>query len=101
MLVRACAVLCCRGVFFVGAVARKFTFFLYVCDQLVNAQQEEEFITNRLTKRLDDLKHEKEAIIKQVEAEEEHLTNTLQKRLRTVSPQITPHKPNNDILLAH
>eukprot|EP00298_Acanthocystis_sp_HF-20_P001091 c11487_g1_i1.p1 GENE.c11487_g1_i1~~c11487_g1_i1.p1 ORF type:complete len:322 (+),score=136.34 c11487_g1_i1:33-968(+) len=48
----------------------------------IRAEQEEEYITNKLTKRLEQLKHEKEKLVQQVEQEEEHLTNTLQKKLR-------------------
>ncbi len=44
-------------------------------------EQEEEFITNRLLGRLEDLKGERAALAKQVEAEEDFLVNTLQRRL--------------------
>jgi coiled-coil domain-containing protein 6 len=44
-------------------------------------EQEEEFITNRLLGRLEDLKGERVALAKQVEAEEDFLVNTLQRRL--------------------
>eukprot|EP00301_Raphidiophrys_heterophryoidea_P018025 c3002_g1_i1.p1 GENE.c3002_g1_i1~~c3002_g1_i1.p1 ORF type:complete len:372 (-),score=108.84 c3002_g1_i1:525-1640(-) len=40
---------------------------------------EEEFITNRLMKRLDELQAEKEHLVKQVQLEEEHLANAMQK----------------------
>ena len=44
-------------------------------------EQEEEFITNKLIKRLGDLKLEKQKLASAVEEEEEFLTNNLQKRL--------------------
>ena len=50
-------------------------------------EQEEEFMTNRLTKRLDELRIEKEKLSRQVEKEEVMLTNTLQKKLDQVSTQ--------------
>jgi len=45
------------------------------------SEQEEESITNKLIKRLTELKREKEALAMQVEAEEEFLTNWLQVKL--------------------
>ena len=42
---------------------------------------EEENITNRMIKRIEELKREKTDLAKQIEAEEEYLTNTLQKKL--------------------
>jgi len=47
-------------------------------------EQEEEFITNKLTKRLAELQGEKERLALEVELEEEFLTNTLQKKLDEV-----------------
>jgi Fe-S-cluster containining protein len=47
-------------------------------------EQEEEFITNKLMKRLEQLKKEKQVLANEVEQEEEFLTNTLQKRLEKV-----------------
>jgi coiled-coil domain-containing protein 6 len=44
-------------------------------------EQEEEFITNKLMKRLEQLKKEKQTLATEVEQEEEYLVNTLQKRL--------------------
>ncbi|PNH04551.1 Coiled-coil domain-containing protein 6 [Tetrabaena socialis] len=44
-------------------------------------EQEEEYITNKLMKRLDQLKKEKAVLASEVAQEEEFLTNTLQKRL--------------------
>lgn len=48
-------------------------------------EQEEEFMTNTLMKRLEQLKVEKQAIVAQVEQEEEFLTNSLQRRLDAVN----------------
>jgi len=47
-------------------------------------EQEEEYITNKLTKRLNQLKKEKQTLANEVEQEEEYLVNNLQKRLSTV-----------------
>ncbi|KAG2447788.1 hypothetical protein HYH02_007245 [Chlamydomonas schloesseri] len=44
-------------------------------------EQEEEYITNKLMKRLDQLKREKAVLASEVAQEEEFLANTLQKRL--------------------
>lgn len=45
------------------------------------AEQEEEFISNRLLKRITGLKKEKGELLLQVEQEEEYMTNMLQKKL--------------------
>lgn len=45
------------------------------------AEQEEEFISNRLLKRITGLKKEKSELLVQVEQEEEYMTNMLQKKL--------------------
>ncbi|CAM0136299.1 unnamed protein product [Umbelopsis sp. WA50703] len=45
------------------------------------AEQEEEYISNKLLKRISGLKKEKGELLIQVEQEEEYLTNTLQKKL--------------------
>ncbi|KAI7907247.1 uncharacterized protein BX663DRAFT_495306 [Cokeromyces recurvatus] len=45
------------------------------------AEQEEEFISNRLLKRITGLKKEKSELLLQVEQEEEYMTNMLQKKL--------------------
>jgi len=45
------------------------------------AEEEEEFITNNLLKRLDAVKKEKEQLAMQVEIEEEFITNNMQKKL--------------------
>lgn len=50
-------------------------------------EQEEEFISNKLLKRLEQLKKEKQALANEVEQEEEFLTNTLQKRLEKLNKE--------------
>ncbi|CAD7705261.1 unnamed protein product [Ostreobium quekettii] len=50
-------------------------------------EQEEEYITNRLMKRLEQLKQEKQILANEVEQEEEFLTNTLQKRLEKITKE--------------
>jgi len=50
-------------------------------------EQEEEFISNKLLKRLEQLKREKQALANEVEQEEEFLTNTLQKRLEKLNKE--------------
>ncbi|KAI9297950.1 hypothetical protein K502DRAFT_362847 [Neoconidiobolus thromboides FSU 785] len=46
-----------------------------------SAEQEEEFISNRLLKKISGLKKEKGDLLQLVEQEEEYLTNSLQKRI--------------------
>ncbi|KAJ3299625.1 hypothetical protein HK104_008218 [Borealophlyctis nickersoniae] len=46
-----------------------------------SAEQEEEYISNRLLKRINELKKEKGELLLKVEMEEEQITNTLQKKL--------------------
>ena len=48
-------------------------------------EQEEECITNKLMKRLKQLRDEKETLANEVESEEEYLVNNLQKRLQKVN----------------
>ncbi|KAI8983664.1 hypothetical protein BDB01DRAFT_789647 [Pilobolus umbonatus] len=50
-------------------------------DMNAMAEQEEEFISNRLLKRISGLKKEKGELLLQVEQEEEYMTNMLQKKL--------------------
>ncbi|GMH41256.1 hypothetical protein BSKO_09166 [Bryopsis sp. KO-2023] len=50
-------------------------------------EQEEEFIINKMMKRLEDLKMEKQNLVNQVEQEEEFLTNNLQKRLEKLNDE--------------
>lgn len=55
--------------------------------QQLQAEQEEEYITNRLMKRLGALKQEKEELARQVEVEEEMITNALTKKLQKVKEE--------------
>ncbi|KAI7866452.1 hypothetical protein BDF14DRAFT_1743653 [Spinellus fusiger] len=50
-------------------------------DMTALAEQEEEYISNKLLKRISGLKKEKGELLVQVEQEEEYLTNMLQKKL--------------------
>jgi hypothetical protein len=45
-------------------------------------RSEEEYIANKLMKKLTDLQKEKEALAKKVQMEEENLTNNLKRRLK-------------------
>jgi len=51
-------------------------------EKVKHAEAEEEYITIKLLKRLEDLKSERAKLAFQVEQEEEYLTNTLQKQLQ-------------------
>lgn len=53
----------------------------------LQAEQEEEYITNKLMKRLQALKHEKDELARQVEVEEEMITNALTKKLQKVKEE--------------
>ena len=55
--------------------------------QQLQAEQEEEYITNKLMKRLEALKQEKEELARQVEVEEEMITNALTKKLHKVKEE--------------
>eukprot|EP01124_Arcella_intermedia_P000655 TRINITY_DN10354_c0_g1_i2.p1 TRINITY_DN10354_c0_g1~~TRINITY_DN10354_c0_g1_i2.p1 ORF type:complete len:389 (+),score=146.66 TRINITY_DN10354_c0_g1_i2:71-1237(+) len=50
-------------------------------------EAEEEFITIKLIKRLEELKNEKTDLVARVEREEEYLTNTLQKKLKRLEQE--------------
>lgn len=50
-------------------------------------EQEEEYITNKLMKRLEELKRDKAKLATEVEREEEFLTNTLQKKLEKLTKE--------------
>ncbi|CAG8546792.1 31592_t:CDS:2 [Gigaspora margarita] len=56
-------------------------------DMHVSAEQEEEYISNKLLKRISGLKKEKGELLLQVEQEEEYLTNTLQKKLNQLQKE--------------
>lgn len=55
--------------------------------QQQSAEQEEEYITIKLMKRLTALKHEKEHLARQVEMEEEMISNKLSKKLEAVKQE--------------
>jgi coiled-coil domain-containing protein 6 len=50
-------------------------------------EQEEEYITNKLMKRLEQLKNEKQVLVNEVEQEEEYLVNNLHKRLEKLNTE--------------
>ncbi|KAJ3274920.1 hypothetical protein HDV01_001784 [Terramyces sp. JEL0728] len=52
-----------------------------MCKLQTSAEEEEEFISNTLLKRIETLQKEKQALLVKVEAEEEKITNQLQKKL--------------------
>ena len=52
--------------------------------QQARAEQEEEFISNTLMKKIQDLKKEKETLAMNYEQEEEFLTNDLSRKLMQV-----------------
>ena len=56
-------------------------FFLFFPTQQAKAEQEEEFISNTLMKKINSLKKEKEVLAMNYEQEEEYLTNDLSKKL--------------------
>jgi hypothetical protein len=56
-------------------------------EKVKHAEAEEEFITIKLLKRLEELKTERAKLLFQVEQEEEYLTNTLQKHLQRVQQE--------------
>lgn len=68
---------------------------LFVCLQQAQAEQEEEFISNTLLKKIHCLKKEKEALAMNYEQEEEFLTNDLSRKLAQVS-----HKMRNGMAIA-
>ncbi|SAL95616.1 hypothetical protein [Absidia glauca] len=51
------------------------------------AEQEEEYISNKLLKRITGLKKEKSELLMQVEQEEEYMTNMLQKKLNRLQKE--------------
>jgi chromosome segregation ATPase len=56
-------------------------------EKVKDMEAEEEFITIKLLKRLEEIKSEKAHLMNQVEQEEEYLTNNLQKRLEKVQQE--------------
>ena len=63
---------------------------LYITMQQARAEQEEEFISNTLMKKIQELKKEKETLAMNYEQEEEFLTNDLSRKLMQVSPVSRP-----------
>lgn len=59
-------------------------FSLCVCVQQARAEQEEEFISNTLFKKIQALQKEKETLAVNYEKEEEFLTNELSRKLMQV-----------------
>ena len=57
---------------------------LFVCQQLM-AEQQEEYISNTLLKKIEALKNEKEQLARNYEQEEEFLTNDLSRKLLQVT----------------
>ena len=55
--------------------------------QQARAEQEEEFISNTLLKKIQELKKEKEKLAMNYEQEEEYLTNDLSRKLAQVRLQ--------------
>jgi len=55
-----------------------------MCQQLM-AEQQEEYISNTLLKKIEALKNEKEQLARNYEQEEEYLTNDLSRKLLQVS----------------
>ncbi|KAL1930255.1 hypothetical protein VTP01DRAFT_1409 [Rhizomucor pusillus] len=56
-------------------------------DMTALAEQEEEYISNKLLKRISGLKKEKGELLVQVEQEEEYMTNMLQKKLNQLQKE--------------
>ena len=62
------------------------SYVLFVCQlQQARAEQEEEFISNTLLKKIQALKKEKETLALNYEQEEECLTNDLSRKLNQVN----------------
>lgn len=59
-----------------------------VCVQQARAEQEEEFISNTLFKKIQALQKEKETLAVNYEKEEEFLTNDLSRKLMQVNHQM-------------
>ena len=53
--------------------------------QQARAEQEEEYISNKLLKKIQDLKKDKEKLVMNYEREEEYLTNDLSRKMMLVS----------------
>ena len=55
--------------------------------QQARAEQEEEYISNKLLKKIQDLKKDKEKLVMNYEREEEYLTNDLSRKMMLVSEE--------------
>ena len=66
-----------------------FIFLLISLRQQAKAEQEEEFISNTLLKKIQALKKEKEMLAMNYEQEEEYLTNDLSRKLLQVHTYLT------------
>ncbi len=58
-----------------------------MCKLQSSAEAEEEYISNTLLKRIDQLKIEKQELLVKLEAEEEMITNQLQKKLQQLQKE--------------
>lgn len=67
---------------------------LLLPSQQAQAEQEEEYISNTLLKKIHSLKKEKEALAMNYEQEEEFLTNDLSRKLAQVPHQLTNSCPD-------
>lgn len=67
------------------SIARQSTDSCFFLLQQAKAEQEEEFISNTLLKKIQTLKREKEVLAQNYEQEEECLTNDLSRKLLKVS----------------
>lgn len=68
--------------------AKSVCFCLRLCLQQARAEQEEEFISNTLFKKIQALQKEKETLAVNYEKEEEFLTNDLSRKLMQVRDQM-------------
>lgn len=52
--------------------------------QQAAAEQEEDYISNKLLRRIDEVKAEKARLLQQLERDEQYMADTLQKQLKQV-----------------
>lgn len=57
---------------------------IYLLSQNARSEQEDEYRVNKLAKTVEQVKKEKQELVRQVEQEEEYITNTLVKKLEQV-----------------
>ena len=77
-------------------IRKSYNTILCFTQQQAKAEQEEEFISNTLLKKIQSLKKEKETLAMNYEQEEEFLTNDLSRKLMQVE-----HKESTIILFVH